>query len=239
MKLLVADDEDMIRNGIVKYVQLHTDRFEQIYSASNGQEAIDIIYEKRPEILCLDVQMPKKTGLDVMEETNRANILPYTIILSGYDDFEYCRKAMRLGAKDYLLKPVRSSDILTMLLNAADKIEAGVDRTTLEKTTIADRAIHYMQEHYNEDITLSGVADHIGVSAGYLSTLMTKSFGKGFIDCLNEIRIERACDYILQGNLKTYEIAYRVGYNNEKYFYRVFSKIKGTTPAKYKREADE
>ena len=117
MKLLVADDEDMIRNGIVNYVRSHTDRFEAVITASNGQEAIDLIYEKRPEILCLDVQMPIKTGLQVMEEANRAGILPYTIILSGYDEFQYCQKAMRMGAKDYLLKPVRSSDFLKMLVD--------------------------------------------------------------------------------------------------------------------------
>ena len=235
MKLLVADDEDMIRNGIVNYVRSHTDRFEAVITASNGQEAIDLIYEKRPEILCLDVQMPIKTGLQVMEEANRAGILPYTIILSGYDEFQYCQKAMRMGAKDYLLKPVRSSDFLKMLVDVADRLETG--RSVNEKETIADRAMRYMREHYSEEITLSSVADYLGVSAGYLSTLMTKAFGKGFIDCLNEIRIDRACDYIMQGSLKTYEIAYKVGYNNEKYFYRVFSRIKGTTPAKYKGES--
>ena len=50
VKLLIADDEDMIRNGIAKYIKLHTDRYETIYLAKNGQEALDIIYRHKPDI---------------------------------------------------------------------------------------------------------------------------------------------------------------------------------------------
>lgn len=72
MRLLIAEDEDTIRNGMEKYIRLHTDRFEQIYLARNGQEAIDIIFEKHPEIMLLDIQMPGKDGIDVMKETKGA-----------------------------------------------------------------------------------------------------------------------------------------------------------------------
>lgn len=58
LKLLVADDEDTIRRGVIKYIQLHTDRFSKIYEAENGQEAVDIILKYQPEMLLLDVQMP-------------------------------------------------------------------------------------------------------------------------------------------------------------------------------------
>ena len=66
IKLLIADDEDVIRNGITKYIQLHTERFDKIYLAQNGQEAIDIIFRDRPDIMLMDVQMPLKNGLEVM-----------------------------------------------------------------------------------------------------------------------------------------------------------------------------
>ena len=112
VKLLIADDEDMIRNGIAKYIKLHTDRYETIYLAKNGQEALDIIYRHKPDIMLLDVQMPHKDGIEVMQEAYRAGVLPCTIILSGYDEFRYAQQAIRLGARDYLLKPSRSSDIL-------------------------------------------------------------------------------------------------------------------------------
>lgn len=241
IKLLIADDEDIIRNGIAKYIQLHTDRFDKIYLASNGQEALDIIFRDKPDIMFLDVQMPLKDGIEVMQEAKRADILPYTMILSGYDEFKYCRQALRLGAREYLLKPVRSSDILQMVNRAADEVsgmpEDAGNELADEKNPLVELAKEYIAEHYYENLMLADVAQKAGVSAGYLSTLFQKQLSKGFVDYLNEIRIERACTYLQQNYLKTYEIAYKVGFRDEKYFSKVFKKVKGQSPSEYRKSS--
>lgn len=239
IKLLIADDEDTIRNGIAKYIQLHTDRFDKIYLAANGQEALEIIFRTKPDIMFLDVQMPLKDGIEVMQEAKRAGILPYTMILSAYDEFKYCQQALRLGAREYLLKPVRSSDILQMVNHAADELfgteENGSIGTTEEKNSIVELAREYVEEHYYENIMLADVAQKVGISTGYLSTLFQKQLSKGFVDYLNEIRIEHACTYLRQNSLKTYEIAYKVGFKDEKYFSKVFKKITGQSPSEYRK----
>lgn len=238
-KLLIADDEDTIRNGIAKYVQLHTDRFDKVYLASNGEEAIELIFRNKPDIMILDMQMPIKDGVEVMKEAQRAGVLPYTLVLSGYDEFRYCQQALRLGARDYLLKPVRSSDILKMLLDAANLLFGSdkpmVEQESGETNKLVDIAREYVLEHYYEKICLTDVADKIGVTPSYLSTLFQRQLEKGFIDFLNEIRIERACTYLQQNYFKTYEIAYKVGFNDEKYFSKVFKKIMGCSPAAYRK----
>ncbi len=122
IKLLIVDDEDVIRNGIAKYIKLHTDRFERIYLAQNGEEAMDIIFRHEPDIMLMDVQIPLKNGLEVMREAKKSGVLPKTIILSGYDEFSYAQQAVRYGAIDYLLKPSRSSDILKKLNEVADDL---------------------------------------------------------------------------------------------------------------------
>lgn len=154
VKLLIADEEDMIRNGIAKYIKLHTDRYETIYLAKNGQEALDIIYRHKPDIMLLDVQMPHKDGIEVMQEAHRAGVLPCTIILSGYDEFRYAQQTVRLGARDYL------------------------------------------EEHYYEDLSLTEVAEYVGITASYLSNLFSKQVGMKFVDYLNEVRIDHACIYL-------------------------------------------
>lgn len=240
IKLLIADDEDTIRNGIAKYIQLHTDRFDKIYLAANGREALDIILRDRPDILFLDVQMPLLTGIEVMQEAKRADSLPYTMILSAYDEFKYCQQALRLGAKEYLLKPVRSSDILQMANQAANEL-FGADKqltieSTEEKNYLVELAREYVEEHYYENLMLADVAQKVGISSGYLSTLFQRQLSKGFVDYLNEVRIEHACSYLLQNYLKTYEIAYKVGFRDEKYFSRVFKKVKGQSPSEYRKQ---
>ena len=237
--LLIVDDEDTIRNGISKYIQLHTDRFDQVYTAANGEKAIEIILRNKPDIMILDMQMPIKDGIEVMRETKRAGVLPYTLVLSGYDEFRYCQQALRLGAKNYLLKPVRSSDILGMVLQAADELYGkeilSIQELAVEKNKLVEIAMEYVQEHYYERISLTDVAGKIGVTPGYLSTLFQKQLDQGFVDFLNGIRIARACAYLEQNYLKTYEIAYKVGFNDEKYFSKVFKKVKGCSPSEYKK----
>ena len=239
VKLLIADDEEISRNGIAKYVQLHTDRFDKIFLASNGQETIDIIFRNKPDIMLLDVQMPVKDGITVMKEADRADILPYTVILSGYDDFRYCQQAIRFGAKDYLLKPVRSSDILQKLNKVADEmfgvVKPEIEDIGGEKNRLVEQAMEYMVEHYYENITLADVAQTVGITAGYLSTLFSQKLEKNFVDYLNELRISHACTYLKQNYLKTYEIAYKVGFRDEKYFSKVFKKITGQSPSEYRK----
>lgn len=236
-KLLIADDEESIRNGIRNYVRLHTDRIEQIYLAENGQQALDMIVKYRPQIMLLDIQMPVMSGLEVMKEAQKAEILPKTIILSGYDDFKYAQQAIRYGVEEYVLKPCRSTEIMSLLNKIMDEI-CGEEKSPMPEyssNVLVNFAVGYMHEHYNEPITLADVAEQTGISSSYLSTLFTQNMQMGFVDSLNEIRVERACAYLHQNQMKTYEIAFKVGFNDEKYFSKIFKKVTGETPSEYKK----
>lgn len=241
IKILIADDEDMIRCGVAKYLKLHTDRFDKIYEAENGQEAIDILLKYQPDIMLLDIQMPLKTGLDVMKEAKKAGLQPITVILSGYEEFSYAQEAIKFGAKEYLLKPMRAADILACLNRLADEY-IGIEETVPSEMNapgsnpLVKTALEYIMEHYAEEISLSGVAEMLGISVGYLSTLLNKELGSGFNDYVNQVRIDRACCYLEQNYLKNYEIAYKVGFRDEKYFSKVFKKIKGMSPKEYRMQ---
>ncbi len=243
-KLLVADDEDSLRNGIVKYVRLHTDRFSRIYQAENGEEAIECILQHQPDVVLLDVQMPRKTGIDVMKEAELAGIHPTFVLLSGYDEFKYAQAAIRFGAKEYLLKPVRAADILSCILKhlgePQDTSGKYIEEAKSENDNrLVKRAMEYINEHYNEDLSLAVLADEFQVSRGYMSTLLTRQLGMGFPDYLNQIRVEHACLYLEQNILKNYEIAYKVGFNDDKYFSKVFKKIMGISPKEYKNHGNQ
>lgn len=239
MKILVADDEDTIRRGVAKYIQLHSDKFDKVYQAENGQEALDLLFQYRPELVLLDVQMPLKNGIEVMQEARKAGLEPVIVILSGYDEFKYAQQAIRYGAKEYLLKPVRATDILKCVEKLADEYyntepKQQEESEAVQMNTFVKSAREYVEEHYTDDISLQEVAEKIGISAGYLSTMFAQNMNCKFVDYLNNVRIERACTYLEQGYLKTYEIAYRVGFKDEKYFSRVFKKIKGMSPKEYR-----
>lgn len=239
IKILIAEDEDIIRKGVAKYLKLHTDRFGIIYEADNGQDAFDIIVKHQPDIVLLDIQMPKMDGITVMQKAAKLNYNSLFVILSGYDEFKYAQQALHYGAREYLLKPVRASDILACLNKLADKYidteEKKVEENDNEESVpFVKEAKEYVEEHYTENLTVKEVAGIIGISSGYLSTMFNQSMGKSFVDYLNQLKINHACVYLEQNYLKVYEIAYKVGFQDEKYFTKVFKKIKGITPKEYR-----
>lgn len=242
VRLLIAEDEDPIRKGVAKYIQLHTDRFTRIYEAENGQEAIELLLKYHPDMLLLDMQMPLKNGMDVMEEAKKAGLHPITVVLSGYDEFKYAQQAVKFGAKEYLLKPVRAADILDILdcladeyIGSAEKAENAAEEDRKQENPLVKAAKAYITEHYAENISLADVADRLGISQGYLSTMLKSSLGLGFVEYLHQLRIEHACCYLEQNYFKNYEIAYKVGFQDEKYFSKIFKKVKGVSPKEYRR----
>jgi two-component system response regulator YesN len=86
-----------------------------------------------------------------------------------------------------------------------------------------------------EDLTLTYVAEKVGVTSAYLSTLFSQTLDCGFVDYLNKVRIDRACNYLYNFQLKTYEVAYKVGFHDEKYFTKVFKKITGMNPSQFRK----
>lgn len=124
-KILIVDDERMIRLGLISMIEeIYLDTY-IIIEAKNGQEALDIASIENPDMIFLDVRMPIKDGLTALPELK--NIVPEVpiILLTGFSEFEYAKTAIKYGVQDYLLKPCSLSDIKT----AIDKME----QTLLEK----------------------------------------------------------------------------------------------------------
>ena len=104
-KVLLAEDEDIIRKGLMFTADWGAWNCLVAGEASDGEEGVEKIRQIKPDIVVADIRMPVKSGLKMLEET----IGEYgyeAIILSGYSDFEYARQALRLGVTEYLLKPV-------------------------------------------------------------------------------------------------------------------------------------
>lgn len=235
--LLIVDDEENILSRIEKYIRNNMSCFSEIYTALNGQEALDIIFRFKPDVMLLDVQIPIKNGLEVMKEAQEKGECPKTIILSGYDTFSYAQQALRLGAFDYLLKPCRSTEICERLRAALgiEEKEQKPEETERMENPVLRTARKYIKEHLTENLSLSDAAEKAGVSTAYLSTLFSQHMGCGFVDYLNKKRIEYACHYMADGEMRIYEIAFKAGFRDEKYFSRVFKKIVGQSPSEYRK----
>ncbi len=122
IKVFLVEDESIIRQGIKNNIDWKSNGFELVGEAGDGEYAYPMILKSRPDILLTDVRMPFMDGLELSRLVKKA--LPKTkiIVLSGYNEFDYAKEAIKIGISDYLLKPVTSASLLEALKKAADLI---------------------------------------------------------------------------------------------------------------------
>lgn len=387
LKVILVDDELLVRLGIKSLIDWEKHDFEFIGDASDGEKALELMEYKVPDILLTDIVMPRMNGLELIEIVKKRYPNTLIIVLSSHNEFEYVRKAMKLGVEDYLLKAsMKPAELLDLLVEAAGKIARGqakplphrnqaetpetridavsrqlqlllvndlsstVETTNLRpasilivlhvrhareggpeasaiqllkhlieselqsimdsqpiatgnreivvlltlseqklpelemiisslvsasnqllgislraeasdpilkwedirsqylktKERLIDQGVRetsrddirklldYMKANYTQDISLKHAAEMINMSESYLSTIFKKETGYGFTDWINSLRIEQAATYLVETNLPSYLIAEQVGYENINYFGRIFKKIKGVSPQKYR-----
>ncbi|AKG37320.1 response regulator [Paenibacillus durus] len=380
MKALLVDDEFNVRD-VIRYLG-HWEQLgvTEIWEANNGEEAQTIIKRERPEIIFADIKMPKVTGIQLLEWLNQQAYPGKVIIVSGYDDYSYMRKAIQYSSFDYLLKPVEADALNTVLEGAilawnreeaerrSDSVVAqeaermhsnrlitaacegepwnGEDlarylpqadaydltllyfyhthsadtyinplaeemmaqewgnafvlqngdciglvissrgsKLSIEQwisnhfdipvrlvsgdplTSLHDlpnayqsakkamelqnfRTIHrlsdlddarrmndivtYLEEHYTEELSLDKLANRFFLSREHICRRFKQEQGINLSNYLIQLRIEQAKRWLSQTEERIYSIAVNLGYQNEKYFSKLFKKEVGMTPARYR-----
>ncbi|MEG1721151.1 MAG: response regulator, partial [Pseudoflavonifractor sp.] len=124
LSVIVADDEETIRNGLVRLIERCALDLEVVATAENGQQAVELCQKYRPRIVLMDINMPGMTGLDAIAAIRAGDPEVKIIIISGYGQFEYAQRALTLGVFNYLLKPVDYRDFKDILQKAMDALVA-------------------------------------------------------------------------------------------------------------------
>lgn len=382
-KVIIADDEPLILRNLTQIIDWHSLDCEIIGTAQNGQEALELSETEHVDLVLTDISMPGITGIDLLKELQNLPHKPIVILISGYDEFEYAREAIKNNALDYILKPIDYNELQDCINKAIDRlenqkikeseyekfiiyelmtrekishdvinkkqtyialtvktqeqnIEFGIQKIydsvmksntkqyvyrmsnegvmiVLEfsnhfpddfyvsvenfaqqivnnvkqkcviaigklvdclfdirqsvddardllkfgaftnsniisaesikgeykpKQTTADlmnEAVDYIKSHFEQDLGIEKVAEHVGLSVSYFSNQFKQITGITFLEYLTNVRIDHACMLLEKLDLKTYEIAEKVGYTDQRYFSQVFKKKKKRTPSEYRK----
>lgn len=122
--VLIADDEPKIRRGLTQLLAAHAEEFSVVGEAEDGELALGLVAERRPDLLLVDIRMPFVDGLDLIGRLTRSGDDRRVVVISGHDEFEYARKAVGLGVFEFLLKPVDEDVLLEVLRRAAADLGA-------------------------------------------------------------------------------------------------------------------
>ena len=235
LKVLLVDDEVKIREGFKRLFDWEEHDLEVIGEASDGLEALSKIDEYKPNIVVMDINIPIMNGLKVIEMSKVRHPNMAFIRVSGYDDFNYCKQALKLQIADYLLKPVDYEEFGTVIDNLRislyeKKIEEDVDDHLINKIA------QYIREHLDEDISLNLLSDKFALNAQYISQLFKNQIGVNFLSYLTSIRMQKAKSLLLSSAKTIVEVSEAVGYNDYRVFTKVFKKHVGVSPSQYRKE---
>ncbi|WP_348623282.1 response regulator [Paenibacillus peoriae] len=250
--IVIVDDEQRTRQGIHQTLEQWAAGKYRIVTFDNGLEALNILRAETVHLLITDVRLPEFSGLDLIRSLERDSRRPAIIVISGYAEFDYVQQALRLGAVNYLLKPIDKQELLNAVNEALrleeerqryEKLDKLADPVLLEldlqAATLSDpvrRAFTYMAEHLHESITMAQTASHSHLNASYFSVLFKEQSGLSFSEYLHRLRIQRAKELLLHTQLTIAQIGERSGYRTDKYFIKVFKATEGVSPSRYRQQ---
>lgn len=253
-KVLIIEDEDIIREGL-KYMMDWTNlKCVVVGEACNGVDGLEKIAEIDPDIVLLDVNMPLKNGIEVLESCNNQYIFS-SIIISGYDEFEYAKKAMEFGVTEYLLKPIDHGELRKAIGRAIEAVDTKKEyrmmqksiatpgeinvldleawKSTNNKSKHVKEMIAYIQENYDEKISIHDLVYKLEMSTTYLNKKFKENTSFTFNDFLNRYRIQQSIERIKLGEDKISMIALDVGFSNYRYFIKVFKQHTHMLPSDF------
>lgn len=249
IRMMITDDEAYEREILTELVDSSFPGELQLRMAENGRRAVDLAAVWNPEIILMDIEMPGLNGLEAARKILELHPGTKIIFITAYSLFHYAQEAVKLGACDYILKPINQEEVVQAVKRAMGQSQAQQQLKDMvsqlprnasgEKShALMEKVQKHLQCNYMMyDISLDSISEMLNMNASYFSSLFKRSLGVNFVDYLTELRINAAKELLLDPLRSAAEIAEMVGYESPNYFARTFKKHTGMTPTEYRRSA--
>lgn len=239
-RVLVTDDEKHSRLGVSSTLQQWYKDEMQVDVAQHGGIALDLIDQHHYDLLITDIRMPQMSGIQLLETLRKRKNQLATILLTGFAEFEYAQQGIKLGAADYLLKPVHQEQLLATVQRVLEKLPAARhERVETAQAEVSSNpyileAMRYMEQHIADPFTIKDVSSQVHLNPSYFSVLFKDELGMPFTDYLIQMRTEKAKDMLRSSTLGLEQICEQIGIQSTSYFIKMFKRSEGVTPKQYR-----
>jgi two-component system, response regulator YesN len=261
ISVVLVEDEEYLRREIALTTPWQELGCTLIGEAQNGSQGLKLIQKIHPQLVITDIRMPGMDGLSMLKELDRilGILKPSAILLTGHSDFEYARTAMRLGVKDYLIKPIDDDEFHKLIRKIASEITARTEQQQIQYNTdlienshlsrfeeygisaagdskdeYIRLSVNFICENYQNDIGLPDVAEQLGITQSYLSRLFKEKTSYTFLEYITCYRLRKALQLLQNRSLKINEIAHQTGFRDHGYFTQLFRRYMGVTPGQFR-----
>jgi len=258
--LLIVDDEAIEREAIQYIIKQAGLKFKVVEEAVNGIQAVAKATAFMPEIIIMDIKMPGKDGLEAAKEIRKFNHHCKIIFLTAFNEFEYARKAIKVKAEDFIIKPVYNETLIEVLISSVadldgDKTSASVgtssssgfeepfpddteadDIVTGSSALLVEKVCKYIDQNYHKNIKLDEMCEMVGFSKFYFSRIFKQNKNIKLVDYITLRRIEKTKELLKNPQNSIKEISSLVGYSEANYLTSVFKKWEGISPTEYRNK---
>lgn len=255
MNVLVVDDQYDVVQGLLSGIDWTGLGVAEVFAAYSADEAISTLSENDVDLLLCDIEMPPRSGFDVLLFAREQHIPLECIFLTSHANFSYAQSAVKLGSFDYILQPARYEEITQAISRALDKLHSrglssggrhGLQRMAAASTERASvdlkeedhpvkRAISYIRRNIYHDLTRTEIAEAVYLNPDYLSRLFKRVEGVSLNDFITSEKMQAACSLLSHTQIPVGLIASKLGYTNFSYFSQIFRRNTGMTPLEYRQ----
>ncbi len=240
--VLIVDDNILTVRALAQTIPWAQLGYAVAGTAGNGEDGLRMIEVHRPDLVISDIKMPGMSGLEMLHRASRDGM--QVIFITGYQEFEWAREAVKLGAVDFILKPVDDAELIRAVHKASARMAAPIAPEEQQAAPgpaqklsfLVKNVLAYLQEHYCEDLTLQTLAEVFYVHPAYLSTVVKKETGRNFIHILTDLRMEKAKKLLRDPMVPIKDVSFACGFHDYAYFYQAFKKSVGQAPGEYRAE---
>lgn len=257
MNFLIVDDEIEMINGILNGVCWEHLDFGRIFQATGVEKAKEVLRTYPVSLILCDIEMPDGSGLDLLEWVRREYPKIVCLILTCHEDFGYARRAVSIGCRDYILKPVSYGELEEKLKALSGGIrkeqeniyyqnmgrdmvrsiaaKKGEEGHWADKKEMVETVKAYIRTHLREELKAEDLAGKVFITPDYLYRIFKQEEGVTLLDFIVEERMFLAQQLLREGKVTISRAAYECGYDNFSYFTKVFKKRFGVTPKEFKK----
>jgi len=187
-KVMIVDDESITRKGLETLIDWKSHGFEIVQTAASGSEALEKYGLVSPDLMIIDIRMPKMSGLELIERIREADQSIFFLILSGYAEFDYAREAITHNVEGYMLKPVDEGELINYLGSINKKLEERIKENEENKNKMFHAAFtgnltkevkdffHYYLDWGQYQILLIDLSNHNKFDTTRLKQELQKTF---------------------------------------------------------------
>ena len=247
--VIVAEDEELLLNNLVKKIQNADPDFQVAGTAQTGDQALTLVEKLHPDVIITDIRMPVMDGISLLTKVRSQFPFIKFIITSGFSDFEYAKKAISLKVSDYLLKPVDPDELQEALQKIKREFQIAskdyesvfnIGTASMTPAQIASVLKDFIIKNYRDDINLNLIADNMNYSPSYLTKIFCQAYDCTPTKYLINLRMHQAQKLLLhEPSLSVRQIGEMCGYHDQGYFSRIFKKHTGKSPLEFRGENEE